>query len=59
MIKNKKKKKRKMISTKYAAENPINDYIEGFTDEEGPDIRNNDDLNKYEYTMRIFPNPDW
>ena len=48
-----------MISTKYAAENTINDYIEGFTDEEGPDIRNNDDLNKYEYTMRIFPNPDW
>lgn len=54
-----KKKKSKMISSKYTNENPLNDYIEGFTDEEGPDIRKNDDLNNYEYTMRIFPNPDW
>ncbi|MGN0145279.1 MAG: hypothetical protein ACI398_09855 [Clostridium sp.] len=54
-----KKKKSKMISTEYATEDSINDYVEGFIDEEGPDIRRNDELNRHEYTLRIFPNPDW
>lgn len=54
----KKNKKTKIISSVYK-KNDFNDYIEGFTDEEDTDIRKNDDNRNFEYTMRIFPNPDW
>ena len=51
--------KNKIISSKYGRGQDFNDYVEGFTEEEGPDIRKNDDSNVHEYTMRIFPDPDW
>ena len=35
--------KNKVISSKYAKGIDFNDYVEGFIDEEGPDVRNNDD----------------
>ena len=37
----------------------FNDYVEGFIDEEGPDVRNNDDRRTYGYTMKMFPGPEW
>ncbi|WP_294407213.1 hypothetical protein [uncultured Clostridium sp.] len=52
-------KTEKIISSKYGRGNEFNDYVEGFTDEEGPDIRKNDEHEVHEYTMRIFPDPDW
>lgn len=54
----KKYEKNKIMSTSYEKEYDFNDHIEGFTDEEGPDIRKNDD-NIHDYTMKMFPNPDW
>ena len=51
--------KNKIISSKYGRGQDFNDYVEGFTEEEGPDIRKNDDSKVHEYTMRIFPDPDW
>lgn len=55
----KKYEKNKIISTSYEKEYDFNDHIEGFTDEEGPDIRKNDDDNIHDYTMKMFLNPDW
>ena len=51
--------KNKVISSKYAKGIDFNDYVEGFIDEEGPDVRNNDDRRTYGYTMKMFPGPDW
>ena len=51
--------KNRIISSNYGKGQDYNDYVDGFTDEEGPDIRKNDDSNEYKYTMRMFPNPDW
>lgn len=51
--------KSKIISSKYGRGNDFNDYVEGFTDDEGPDIRKNDEFYTHEYTMKMFPDPDW
>lgn len=51
--------KNKIISSKYGRGQDFNDYVEGFTDEEGPDIRENNEKEVHEYTMRMFPDPDW
>lgn len=54
------KNKKKISFKDYPNETNFNDYLPSFNDIEGEDPRAIDDENNnYEYTMRIFPNPDW